>query len=62
MDTHISLGYFFFFSFFLGKNCVPVREGMNFLNFLQIKDVVMVREVKMNWEAKAQLLAPLSAL
>lgn len=34
---------------------------MNLLNFLQIKDILMVSELKMNWEAKAQLLAPLSA-
>lgn len=51
-----------FFFFFLGINYVSVREDMNLINFLQIKDILMVRELKINWEAKAQLLPPLSAL
>lgn len=34
---------------------------MNSLNFLPVKDILTGREVKMNWEAMALLLPPLSA-
>lgn len=35
---------------------------MNLQNFIQIKEILMIGELKVSWEAKSQLLVPLSAL
>jgi len=35
---------------------------MNLVSCLQLKGILMVRELKMSREAKAQMFAPLSAL